>query len=158
MDPEEETQSKATEVTEDVETEEPEGIETTTAVDSEGPPLEGRVAALELRAEEAQAEAAARGEEASALRTELAEVLQRYRGLLLARDPDVPEELVRGETAAELEASFERAAGLVDRLRRRAVEQSARERVPAGAPARRAPDSAGLTPQQKILLGLQGPN
>ncbi|MDE2801737.1 MAG: hypothetical protein OXK21_02495 [Chloroflexota bacterium] len=158
MDPEETTQSEATEVIEDVVAEEPAGIETSTAEDSEAPQLEERVAALELRAEEAQAEAAARREEASALRTELVEVLQRYRGLLLARDPDVPEELVRGETVAELEVSYERAVGLVDRLRRRAVEQSARERVPAGAPARRSPDSAGLTPQQKILLGLQGSN
>ena len=158
MEREEAAQTEATQATEIETAEESVGSEAPSADSSAAPPLEERVAALELQAEQAQAEAAARGEEASALRTELAEVLQRYRGLLLARDPDVPDELVHGETVAELEASYERATGLVERLRRRAAEQSARERVPAGAPARRAPDSAGLTPQQKILLGLQRPN
>ena len=158
MEREEAAQTEATQATEIETAEESVGAEAFPADDGAAPPLEERVAALELQAEQAQAEAAARGEEASALRTELAEVLRRYRGLLLARDPDVPDELVHGETVAELEASYERATGLVERLRRRAAEQSARDRVPAGAPARRAPDSAGLTPQQKILLGLQRPN
>lgn len=132
-------------------------VETSDAGEDDAP-LEERVPALELLAEQAQAEAAARSGEASALRAELAEALTRYRGLLLGRDPDVPEELVQGESVAELEASFERAAGLVDRMRRRAAEQTVRDRVPAGAPTRRSPDSAALSPQQKILLGLQQAN
>ena len=97
-------------------------------------------------------------EDASALRAQLSDVLDRYRALLLARDPDVPEELVRGDTAAEIESSYERAAALVDRMRRRASEQATQDRVPAGAPARRGPDTSALSPQQKIMLGLQRSN
>ena len=100
----------------------------------------------------------AAGNDPSALQAQLSDALDRYRALLLARDPDVPEELVHGESVAELDSSYERAAALVDRLRRRAVEQSAQDRVPAGAPARRGPDTSALSPQQKIRLGLQASN
>lgn len=126
--------------------------------DDDAPPSDERVRALEQQVDQASAEADAGVEETSALRAQLSDVLDRYRALLLARDPDVPEELVRGDTAAEIESSYERAAALVDRLRRRAAEQSAQDRVPAGAPARRGPDTSALSPQQKIMLGLQRSN
>jgi hypothetical protein len=103
-------------------------------------------------------DAAVGDDDASTLRTQLSDVLGRYRALLLARDPDVPEELVHGDTVAELESSYERAAALVDRLRRRAAEQTAQDRVPAGAPARRGPETSALSSQKKIMLGLQRPN
>ena len=156
MDPEETTQ-------ENVPAHEPPEAEAAVEpADDAAPPPDDRLHALERQAEQARAEAAANSEDAAALRAQLADVLDRYRALLLAGDPDVPEDLVRGETAAELEASYERAAGLVDRLRRRAAEQSAQDRVPArvpaGAPARRGPDASALSPQQKIMLGLQQPN
>ena len=102
--------------------------------------------------------AVAHGAEAESLRSQLADTLERYREMLLARDPDVPVEMVQGESVAELESSYERAAGLVERLRRRAAEHAAQARVPAGAPARRGLDLGGLTPQQKIVQGLQQSN
>ena len=126
--------------------------------DDDAQPSDERVRALEQQVDQARAEADAGVEETSALRAQLSDVLDRYRALLLARDPDVPEELVCGDTVAEIESSYERAAALVDRLRRRAAEQSAQDRVPAGAPARRGPDTSALSPQQKIMLGLQRSN
>lgn len=120
--------------------------------------VEDRLQALEQRAEQARAEAAANGEAAAALRAQLADALDRYRVLLLRRDPDVPQELVYGESVGELESSYERASGLVEQLRLRAAERAAQERVPAGAPERRVANTAGLTPQEKIMLGLRGGN
>ncbi len=120
--------------------------------------VEDRLQALEQRAERAHAEAAANGEAAAALRAQLADALDRYRALLLRRDPDVPQELVYGESVGELESSYERASGLVEQLRLRAAERAAQERVPAGAPERRGANTAGLTPQEKIMLGLRGGN
>ena len=151
MDPEETTQ--------DVPLHQPPEAESAgSSADDAAPPPDERLHDLERQAEEARAEAAANSQDAAALRAQLSDVLDRYRALLLARDPDVPEDLVWGDTAADLEASYERAAALVDRLRRRAAEQSAQDRVPAGAPARRGPDASALSPQQKIMLGLQQPN
>ena len=151
MDPEQETQDTATEET-------PETEPTGAAMDEATPAWEERVQELQQEAEQAHAAAVAHGAEAESLRAQLADTLERYREMLLARDPDVPVEMVQGGSVAELESSYERAAGLVERLRRRAAEHAAQARVPAGAPARRGPDLGGLTPQQKIVQGLQQSN
>ena len=150
MDPEQETQATATEET-------PETEDTGAAMDEAAPAWEERVHELQQEAEQTREAAAIHGAEAEAeaLRARLTETLERYRELLLARDPDVPVEMVQGGSVAELESSYESASGLVERVRRRASEQAAQERVPAGAPARRGPDLASLTPQEKIARGLQ---
>ena len=151
MDPEQETQATATEET-------PETEDTGAAMDEAVPAWEERVQELQQEAEQARAAAVAHGAEAESLRAQLADTLERYREMLLARDPDVPVEMVQGGNVAELESSYERASGLVERLRRRAAEHAAQARVPAGAPARRGLDLGGLTPQQKIVQGLQQSN
>ena len=151
MDPEQETQDTATEET-------PETEDTGAAMDEAAPAWEERVQELQQEAEQARAASVAHGAEAESLRSQLADTLGRYREMLLARDPDVPVEMVQGESVAELESSYERASGLVERLRRRAAEHAAQARVPAGAPARRGLDLGGLTPQQKIVQGLQQSN
>ena len=151
MDPEQETQDTATEETPQTEDAEAE-------MDVAAPAWEERVQELQQEAEQARAAAIAHGAEAESLRSQLADTLERYREMLLARDPDVPVEMVQGGSVAELESSYERASGLVERLRRRAAEHAAQARVPAGAPARRGPDLGGLTPQQKIVQGLQQSN
>ena len=151
MDPEQETQDTATEET-------PETTDTGASMDEAAPAWEERVLELQQEAEQARAASVAHGAEAESLRSQLADTLERYREMLLARDPDVPVEMVQGESVAELESSYERASGLVERLRRRAAEHAAQARVPAGAPARRGLDLGGLTPQQKIVQGLQQSN
>ena len=151
MDPEQETQDTATEET-------PVTEDTGAAMDEAAPAWEERVQELQQEAEQARAASVAHGAEAESLRSQLADTLERYREMLLARDPDVPVEMVQGGNVAELESSYERASGLVERLRRRAAEHAAQARVPAGAPARRGPDLGGLTPQQKIVQGLQQSN
>ena len=151
MDPEQETQDTAIEET-------PETEDTEAVMDEAAPAWEERVLELQQEAEQARAASVAHGAEAESLRSQLADTLACYREMLLARDPDVPVEMVQGESVAELESSYERASGLVERLRRRAAEHAAQARVPAGAPARRGLDLGGLTPQQKIVQGLQQSN
>ncbi len=148
MDPEDVNAEEET-----LQTEETMAVDEGEAIDDPAP--DERMEDLQRQADDARAEAAANGAAADALRTQLAEALQRYRELLLSKDPDVPPDMVEGNTIAEIEASYTRASGLVETLRLRAAEQAAQQRVPAGAPARRAMDPAGLTPQQKIMLGLQ---
>ena len=151
MDTEQETQDTATEET-------PVTEDTEAVMDEAAPAWEERVQELQQEVEQARAASVAHGAEAESLRSQLADTLERYREMLLARDPDVPVEMVQGESVAELESSYERASGLVERLRRQAAEHAAQARVPAGAPARRGPDLGGLTPQQKIVQGLQQSN
>ena len=95
--------------------------------------------------------------EADALRAQLADAANRYRELLLAGSPEVPEAMVDGATIEEVDASFAAARGVVEQVRRRIEEQAGAEHVPAGAPPRTAPDLSGLSPADKIAYALSRP-
>ncbi|MBI4297010.1 MAG: hypothetical protein HY676_00580 [Chloroflexi bacterium] len=84
----------------------------------------------------------------------LASAVSRYREVALAQAPDVPAELVSGETVEEVEASLKRARDIVTQVRERLVAREAEGRVPAGAPPRRPPDLSSLSPLEKITQGL----
>ncbi len=139
--------------------------------------LQGQVADAEARAahfrqqasllqqqlEEARQEAARRQEELSQARAEAEELRQRlreaalrYREARLAARPELPAELVTGETLEEIDRQLEQAEGIVARLRERLEEEAQGQRFPAGAPPRRAPDLSSLSPLEKIRQGLQG--
>lgn len=81
---------------------------------------------------------------------------QRYRSLVLAHEPDLPSELVSGDSIEALEQSILRARQTVAQVRQHIEEQARVQRVPAGAPVRTGPDVSDLTPAEKIRLGLQG--
>ena len=110
---------------------------------------------------EAQAQVAARDEELAGLRQE-AEALQvnlktaaiKYRDALLAGRPDVPPDLVSGETVEEVDQQLEAALRMVAQLRSHLESQAQALRVPTGAPARRAADLSALSPGEKIAYGL----
>jgi len=110
---------------------------------------------------EAQAQVAARDEELAGLRPE-AEALQvslkaaasKYRDVLLAGRPDVPPDLVSGETVEEVDQQLEAALRMVAQLRSHLESQAQALRVPTGAPARRAADLSALSPSEKIAYGL----
>jgi len=110
---------------------------------------------------EAQAQVAARDEEIAGLRQE-SEALQvnlkaaasKYRDVLLAGRPDVPPDLVSGETVEEVDQQLEAALRMVAQLRSHLESQAQALRVPTGAPARRAPDLSALSPGEKIAYGL----
>lgn len=110
---------------------------------------------------ELQAQVAARDEELSALREQV-EALQgslkaaasKYRDALLASKPEVPPDLVSGETVEEVDQHLEAAMRMVAQLRSHLESQAQALRVPSGAPARRAPDLSALSPAEKIIHGL----
>jgi chromosome segregation ATPase len=110
---------------------------------------------------EAQDQVAARDEEAAALREQV-EALQgslkaaasKYRDALLASRPEVPPDLVSGETVEEVDQHLEAAMRMVAQLRSHLESQAQALRVPSGAPARRAPDLSALSPAEKIIHGL----
>jgi DNA repair exonuclease SbcCD ATPase subunit len=110
---------------------------------------------------EAQAQLAARDEELAALREEveahqagLKAAASKYRDALLASRPEVPPDLVGGETVEEVDQQLESALRMVAQLRGHLESQAQAMRVPTGAPARRAPDISALSPAEKIVRGL----
>ena len=123
--------------------------------------LEAKLAQLEAAMAEQRGALAAseeeverRGQEAAALKWQLGTAVARYREMALARAPEVPEELVKGETIEEIDASLATAQALVDRVRQQMEARAAAERVPTGAPARTPPDLSGLSPREKIAYAL----
>ncbi len=92
--------------------------------------------------------------QATALREGLAHAVARYRTHLLAGDPEVPEELVHGETPQEVETSFASARQMVERMKQGLEARATSERVPAGAPVRGRPDLSSLSPAEKISYAL----
>jgi hypothetical protein len=88
------------------------------------------------------------------LKGNLAQAVGKYRTKLLAESPEVPEELVKGDTPEEVDASFAAARQVVERIKQRLETQTSAERVPAGAPARGLPDLSSLSPAEKIAYGL----
>jgi DNA repair exonuclease SbcCD ATPase subunit len=96
------------------------------------------------RISESMAAAEARGREA----------VQRYREVVLEREPQLPADLVTGESIGEVDAAAERARQTVAQVRQHLDQQSQALRIPAGAPARGSPDVSELSSAEKIRLGL----
>jgi len=135
----------------------------TTAADREA-----RTAHLEDTLGQTRAELASRDEELTALRDGLASArseaeelraglrsaAEKYRQAVLASRAEVPPDLVSGDTVEEVDRQLEAALRMVAQLRSHLESQAQAQRVPTGAPARRAPDTTALTPTEKISYGL----
>lgn len=125
--------------------------------------------------EEARAElealAAAEGDMHAALEEALAETkraldeqreatraaVARYREALLAAEPDLPPDLVAGDTLEDLDASVRAARQAVAQIRERLaseVRAEASRGFPVGTPARGPHSTRGLSSAEKIAAGL----
>ena len=121
----------------------------------------GRIAGMEAEGNKQREEIAAlksqqvaASGERDTLKGALAEAVKGYRELIIAANPVVPAELVGGETVAALAASLEKAKGLVGRVRQTVEAESAKSRIPAGAPVRTTPDFNTLSAREKIARGI----
>lgn len=76
---------------------------------------------------------------------------QAYLRLVVATNPEVPPELIQGESIEEIEHSLSRARELVRHIKEGLARS---EHIPAGAPERGAPDIDALSPIEKIKYGL----
>ncbi len=128
---------------------------------SEQPTIETMESELAMRDERVSA----LEEQVISLERELSTTVSRYRLALLDTAPEVPGDLVSGETAEELESSLAKAKGVVEQVRTRLLEgmESASQDteqpivgIPAGAPPRSLNDrSTDLSAREKITLGLE---
>lgn len=122
-------------------------------------------------AAELEAERAAHRTTRADLTAALATAAGRYREVLLAGNPQVPPELVAGESIGAVDAALESAKATVAAVIQRAtlgVAQApspvsppspvqAPVQVPAGAPVRTGPDTSAMTAAEKIRYALSTP-
>ncbi len=108
------------------------------------------------RARGLQAALAAAQQELERQRGLACAAVARYREAVLANEPDLPPELVRGDSIEDVDASIAAARTMVARVRERVEARRPTERgFPAGAPARETSARGHLTARQKIAAGLQ---
>ena len=124
--------------------------------------LEGQLS--ELRQELGQSQSAVEAreqelagtrEQVETLRSQVRSSAQRYREAVLQQSPELPGELVTGETVEEVDEAIERARATVSKVRGHLESQAQAGRVPVGAPARSGPDLSAMSAEEKIRFGLQ---
>ena len=79
-----------------------------------------------------------------------------YRTLVVQSNPDVPEDMISGDTIEAIDSSIESARGLINRIRESMEAEISSARFPIGAPVRTAPDFSTLSPREKIQYAIGG--
>ena len=120
--------------------------------------------ALKAELEQAKADAEASSartaaESAAMVTAAVADAAARYQALIVQTNPEIPAELIVGNTIAELEASLARGKSIVQKVKASLDAQTLAvdsvNPIPAGAPPRQGIDLSSLSPQEKIIEGLK---
>ena len=109
--------------------------------------------------ESAISEAKQAGETAAAEHVQLKEsrdqAVSKYLNMAKALNPAVPEGIIAGETIDEIDASVEKGKAIVEAVKAAMEAEAKGTKVPAGAPTRGSINLEGLSPREKIALGVQ---
>jgi chromosome segregation ATPase len=117
--------------------------------------LRGELSQARAEAEARDAELAGLREREQSLAAQAQDAAQRYRALALQHAPELPEELVTGDSVDAIDEALQQARETVSKVRGHLESQAQAGRVPVGAPARSGPDPSALSTDEKIRLGLQ---
>jgi len=111
----------------------------------------------EMQARIAQLEQgiANRDGELTAIKQSLSGAVAKYRAAVVASAPGIPQELVKGESLDEIDASLEVARGIVSKVRQQIEVEAEANKVPTGAPPRMPQDLSALSPAEKIAYALR---
>ncbi|GAI13448.1 unnamed protein product [marine sediment metagenome] len=82
------------------------------------------------------------------------QAVSKYLGMARAANPQVPEDMISGETIAEIDASVEKGKGLVAAVKKTLGSEAAAAKVPAGAPTR-GESTEGMTNKELIAAGIK---
>jgi hypothetical protein len=110
---------------------------------------------LQTRITQLEQGIASRDGELIATKQSLSGAVAKYRAAVLAGAPGIPQELVKGESLDEIDASLELARGIVSRVRQQIEVEAEANKVPTGAPPRMPQDLSALSPAEKIAYALR---
>ena len=116
--------------------------------------------ALKAELEQAKADAEASSartaaESAASITAAVADAAAKYQALIVQTNPEIPAELIVGNTIAELAASLARGKSIVQKVKTNLDAQTQAAPVPAGAPARQGVDLSSLSAHEKIIEGIR---
>lgn len=90
------------------------------------------------------------------LNSEMKKAVASYRALVVSTNPQIPEELLGGDSIEAINDSLEKAKKLVNKVAQGLKATAAGSRIPAGAPVRTAPDFSSLSSREKIKYAIGG--
>jgi len=118
--------------------------------------LEQAVAGLESEIAALKQAVAESDDNLNKLNESLNQAVASYKALVIQSNPDVPEELVTGDSIEAIADSLASAKELVTKIRKGMEAEISLVRVPIGAPERTAPDLSALSPREKIQYAIGG--
>jgi seryl-tRNA synthetase len=134
-------------------------------LEAEGETLRAERSNLQALLSEAKKEGEAKASELEASMAELAKAREasasataKYREALVAAHPEIPQELIAGDSIDELFSSVERGKAVVESVKKLTESQAAATKVPAGAPPRQGISTEGMSPRDMIAAGIQQGN
>jgi len=116
---------------------------------------DARLAELEAALSEAKQGSEASTAELTAVKAARDLAVAKYATMAKALNPTIPEDMISGETIEELDASVEKAKGLVSSVKQSLESEASKAKVPAGAPTRGAISLEGMSSRDKIAAGIQ---
>lgn len=111
---------------------------------------DARLAELEKALEEAKAAST----ELSQLKDSHSRAVSKYLEALRAANPSIPPDVISGQSIDEIDASLEKAKAIAKAVRASLEQEAQQTAVPAGAPPRVTISPEGLSPREKIALGI----
>jgi len=118
--------------------------------------LEQTVANLNSEVVTLKQTAAESEEKLATINQSLTEAVAGYKDLVTQSNPEVPEELITGDTIEAISESLEKATTLISKVRQELEAEITAGKVPAGAPIRTPPDLSALSPREKINYAIGG--
>ncbi len=86
----------------------------------------------------------------------LSQAVASYKARVIASNPEVPVDLIGGDTVEAIDSSLENAQSLITKVREGLEAEIRMVKIPAGAPARVPVDLSALSPREKIQYGIGG--
>ena len=86
----------------------------------------------------------------------LSQAVSSYKALAVKSNPEVPTELLTGDTIEAIDQSVESAKSLISKVREGLEAEMAVVKIPAGAPQRAPVDLSTLSPREKIQYAIGG--
>ena len=95
-------------------------------------------------------------EKFKAISDSLAEALASYKAMVVQANPEVPEELISGDSIESVNESLGKAKAMISQVRQGLEAEIQAAKIPVGAPQRTPPDLSALSPREKIQYGIGG--
>jgi hypothetical protein len=115
---------------------------------------DARIAELEASLSEAQQSAESLRAEGAAISEARDRAVARYLDAVRLANPAIPPDTIAGGTIEDIDASVQTARSIAESVRANLETQAKETRVPAGAPPRTEISVEGLSPREKIALGI----